>query len=135
MHSGLLQEKRKEVMLNFKNNKLQAIVATDIVSRGIDIDDVELVVNYDVPKQAEDYVHRIGRTARAGAKGRAITFVSPKDRFHFDKINYFSSHLDECEKIEKLWKIQGFYGGRKTKKYPQNFDAENHIKTVDIVDN
>ncbi len=89
MHSGLLQEKRKEVMLNFKNNKLQAIVATDIVSRGIDIDDVELVINYDVPKQAEDYVHRIGRTARAGAKGRAITFVSPKDRFHFDKIEKF----------------------------------------------
>ncbi|MBO7723887.1 MAG: DEAD/DEAH box helicase [Paludibacteraceae bacterium] len=89
MHSGLLQEKRKEVMLNFKNNKLQAIVATDIVSRGIDIDDVELVVNYDVPKQPEDYVHRIGRTARAGAKGRAITFVSPKDRHFFDRIEKF----------------------------------------------
>lgn len=89
MHSGLLQEKRKEVMLNFKNNKLQAIVATDIVSRGIDIDDVELVVNYDVPKQPEDYVHRIGRTARAGAKGRAVTFVSTKDRLFFDRIEKF----------------------------------------------
>ena len=76
-------------MLDFKNNKLQALVATNIVSRGIDIDDVAMVINYDVPKQCEDYVHRIGRTARAGAEGVGITFVTPKERGLFDRIESF----------------------------------------------
>ncbi len=89
MHSGLEQKQRTQVMLDFKNNKLQALVATDIVSRGIDIDDVAMVINYDVPKQCEDYVHRIGRTARAGAEGLGITFVCPKDRHLFDRIEKF----------------------------------------------
>ena len=61
-------------------------MATDVVSRGIDIDDIEFVVNYDVPAQPEDYVHRIGRTARAGARGEGITFVTPKDKPRLDKI-------------------------------------------------
>ena len=65
------------------------MVATDVVSRGIDIDDIELVINFDAPTQAEDYVHRIGRTARAGAKGTGLTFVTPRDRMRFDKIEKF----------------------------------------------
>ena len=65
------------------------MVATNIVSRGIDIDDVAMVINYDVPKQSEDYVHRIGRTARAGAEGLGITFVTLKDRILFDRIETF----------------------------------------------
>ena len=65
MHSDLDQDKRDDVMLDFKAGKIQVIVATDILARGIDIDDIEMVVNYDVPREAEDYVHRIGRTARA----------------------------------------------------------------------
>ena len=89
MHSDLAQTERSQVMLDFKNNKIQILVATDVVARGIDIDDIELVVNFDVPLQAEDYVHRIGRTARAGAKGVGFTFVTPKDRFRFDKIEHF----------------------------------------------
>ena len=89
MHSGLEQKQRTQVMLDFKNNKLQALVATNIVSRGIDIDDVAMVINYDVPKQCEDYVHRIGRTARAGAEGVGITFVTPKERGLFDRIESF----------------------------------------------
>ena len=89
MHSDLDQSERSQVMLDFKNNKINILVATDVVSRGIDIDDIELVINYDVPHQAEDYVHRIGRTARAGAKGEAITLVTPQDRFRLDKIERF----------------------------------------------
>lgn len=89
MHSGLTQEERNQVMLDFKNNKIQALVATDIVSRGIDIDDIDMVVNYDVPGAAEDYVHRVGRTARAGAEGLAVTLVTPEDRYRFDKIERF----------------------------------------------
>jgi superfamily II DNA/RNA helicase len=86
MHSDLDQLQRDNVMLNFKAGKTNIIVATDILSRGIDIDDIEMVVNFDVPREAEDYVHRIGRTARADRDGRAITFVNPEDMFRLRKI-------------------------------------------------
>lgn len=79
MHSDLDQTKREDIMLKFKAGHINVLVATDIVSRGIDVDDIDLVVNYDVPHEAEDYVHRVGRTARAGRGGAAITFVSEKD--------------------------------------------------------
>lgn len=79
MHSDLDQSKRDDVILDFKAGKIHVIVATDILARGIDIDDIEMVVNYDVPREAEDYVHRIGRTARANRDGRAVTFVSPEE--------------------------------------------------------
>lgn len=79
MHSDLDQNKREDVMLDFKSGKINVVVATDIISRGIDIDDIEMVINYDVPREAEDYVHRIGRTARADRDGSAVTFVSKED--------------------------------------------------------
>lgn len=89
MHSDLDQKQRDDVMLRFKNRQVDVLVATDIVSRGIDIDDIQLVVNFDVPHDAEDYVHRIGRTARAGRDGRAVTFVNEKDRPAFHNIERF----------------------------------------------
>ena len=89
MHSDLEQKERDEVMLDFRNNKVDVLVATDIVSRGIDVDDIPLVINYDVPRDAEDYVHRIGRTARAENKGEAITLVTPEDKHFFNKIERF----------------------------------------------
>jgi superfamily II DNA/RNA helicase len=89
MHSDLDQKERDEVMLDFRNNKVDVLVATDIVSRGIDVDDIPLVINYDVPRDAEDYVHRIGRTARAENEGEAITLVSPEDKNFFNKIERF----------------------------------------------
>ena len=89
MHSDLDQKDREAVMLDFRNGKVQVLVATDIVSRGIDVDDIPLVINYDVPRDAEDYVHRIGRTARAENNGTAITLVSQQDRRFFQKIERF----------------------------------------------
>lgn len=89
MHSDLDQAQRDEVMREFKNGRIDVLVATDIVSRGIDIDDIRLVINYDVPRDCEDYVHRIGRTARAGAEGCAITFVSNEDQARFAAIEEF----------------------------------------------
>ena len=86
MHSDLEQERRDEVMLDFKSGKIQVIVSTDILARGIDVDDIEMVINYDVPREAEDYVHRIGRTARANREGRAITFVTKDEMFRLRKI-------------------------------------------------
>ena len=79
MHSDLEQKQRDEVMLAFKAGRIDILVATDIVARGIDIDDIKLVINYDVPHDAEDYVHRIGRTARAGRDGSAVTLVGERD--------------------------------------------------------
>lgn len=89
MHSDLEQAQRDSVMLDFKNNKLDILVATDIVSRGIDIDQIGLVINYDVPRDPEDYIHRIGRTARANSDGRAITFVAKDDQVRFLRIERF----------------------------------------------
>ena len=89
MHSDLDQHERDEVMYQFKAQQINVLVATDIVARGIDIDDIQLVINFDVPHDAEDYVHRIGRTARANNDGEAITFVSEKDRLKFAAIERF----------------------------------------------
>jgi len=86
IHSDLDQKQREEVLLNFRNKNLQLLVATDIVARGIDIDSIDLVVNYDVPGDAEDYVHRVGRTARAATKGEAITLISKEDQRKFSSI-------------------------------------------------
>lgn len=86
IHSDLEQSEREEVLRNFKNKKTDIIVATDIISRGIDIDSISLVINYDVPQDAEDYIHRVGRTARAASEGEAVTLVNQKDQNRFAKI-------------------------------------------------
>lgn len=86
IHSDLVQDDREKVLLSFRNRSTKILVATDILSRGIDIDNIGLVLNYDVPGDAEDYVHRIGRTARAASKGEAITFVNEKDQRRFAQI-------------------------------------------------
>jgi len=89
MHSDLSQAERDDVMYRFKSGQVDVLVATDIVARGIDIDDILMVINYDVPRDAEDYVHRIGRTARAQRDGIAITFVSDQDIRYFADIERF----------------------------------------------
>ncbi len=89
MHSDLDQAQRDEVMFKFKSGQIDVLVATDIVARGIDIDDIAMVINYDVPHDAEDYVHRIGRTARADRDGIAYTFVNEDDMFAFHQIEKF----------------------------------------------
>lgn len=89
MHSDLEQNERDQVMLDFKNGKVGVLVATDVVSRGIDVTDVPLVINYDVPRAPEDYVHRIGRTARAENSGEAMTLVSPDDMHYWKRIERF----------------------------------------------
>lgn len=86
IHSDLEQKEREEVMNKFKSRKLTVLVATDILSRGIDIEDIDIVINYDVPNDGEDYVHRIGRTARAASKGAAFTFINEKEQGKFQVI-------------------------------------------------
>lgn len=86
IHSDLDQTVREDVLRKFKNRKLNVLVATDILSRGIDIEDIDLVINYDVPNDGEDYIHRIGRTARAASKGVAFTFINEKEQRQFYEI-------------------------------------------------
>lgn len=97
MHSDLSQNERDDVMYLFKSRQIDVLVATDIVARGIDIDDISIVINYDVPHDAEDYVHRIGRTARADHEGMAITLVRGKEISNFMQIEKFLGY--EVEKM------------------------------------
>src|SRR5204862_488170 len=80
LHGDLDQNKREWVMDRFRKNIIHLLVATDVAARGLDIDDVSHVFNYDIPEDTEDYIHRIGRTGRAGKKGNAITFIHSRER-------------------------------------------------------
>ena len=103
MHSDLEQSVREEVMLSFKSGQKNVLVATDIVARGIDIEDITIVINYDVPHDPEDYVHRIGRTARAGEKGSGITFVEEEEQWRFAQIEEFlEKEIDKMPLPEAL---------------------------------
>ena len=117
MHSDLTQAERDEVMYKFKAGHIDVLVATDIVARGIDIDDIRMVINYDVPHDAEDYVHRIGRTARADRDGVAITFINEKDVSRFMAIEHFlQKDVDKNPLPEGLGEGPEYIGrsGRKT---------------------
>jgi ATP-dependent RNA helicase RhlE len=87
-HSDLEQAEREQIMNQFKNRQLKILIGTDILSRGIDVDGIGLVINYDVPHDAEDYIHRIGRTARAEKTGVAVTFINEKDQRKFSRIEH-----------------------------------------------
>lgn len=106
MHSDLDQKQRDDVILDFKAGKVNVIIATDIISRGIDIDNIETVINYDVPREAEEYIHRIGRTARVEREGTGITFINEKEIAKFKSIE----KLLEKE-VDKLSLPDGFKAG------------------------
>jgi len=108
IHSDLNQQEREQVLLDFKNKKVKIIVATDILARGIDIKGINLVINYEVPGDAEDYVHRIGRTARGDNTGVAITLINSEECYNFKKIE----ELIEKE-VTKLPLPEGFEAGPK----------------------
>ncbi|MBL7924818.1 MAG: DEAD/DEAH box helicase, partial [Bacteroidia bacterium] len=91
-HSDLEQKDREELMRDFKSRKVKILVGTDVLSRGIDVEGISLVLNYDVPHDPEDYIHRIGRTARAEESGVAITLVSPQDLQRFRRIEKLIGH-------------------------------------------
>lgn len=130
MHSDLTQAERDDVMFRFKAQQLDVLIATDIVSRGIDIDDIQLVINFDVPNEAEDYVHRIGRTARAGAKGKAITLVGEKDQPLFRQIENFLEKEIEKNTIPTELGEQPEYTGvaRKQYKHKKGNNKNQHNK-------
>ena len=136
--SNLDQTQREEVLSSFRSKNTRILVATDVLSRGIDIKDINLVVNYDVPHDAEDYVHRIGRTARANTKGEAITLVNPKDMQRMHRIEKLIERELEKENCpEELgespsWNAKSSSGNRKKpfkRKSPSSSDKSNIRKT------
>jgi len=102
MHSDRPQKARERALEKFREGKVQVLVATDVMSRGIDVSGIDAVVNYDVPMDPEDYVHRIGRTGRAGATGHAYTFVAPDEITPLREIEYFT------KKLVPVWDLPGF---------------------------
>lgn len=126
IHSGLEQSKREVVLQEFVNKKINILVATDVMSRGIDIKGIDLVVNYNVPQDPEDYVHRIGRTGRAEAQGIAFTFVNEEDMANFGNIERLierdirklnlPDHLGEGPEYNPDKRVKAFRGGRKGKR-------------------
>ena len=131
MHSDLDQSERDNVMYLFRSGKIDILVATDIVARGIDIDDIQLVINYDIPHDKEDYVHRIGRTARAGKNGRSITLVSEKDQQYFARIERFlEKDVEKLPVPESLGETPIYNKERKTtKKFHSKKKGNNREKT------
>jgi superfamily II DNA/RNA helicase len=129
--SAFDQNKREEVIMNFRSKKIRVLVATDVLSRGIDIKDIDLVINYDVPNDPEDYVHRVGRTARAKATGVALTFVNEDDMYKFGRIESFIE--SEVMKIPlppalgdgPKWNPANIFEGNKKYKGGNNFKRKN----------
>ncbi|MFU1795867.1 DEAD/DEAH box helicase [Paenibacillus azoreducens] len=101
LHGDLSQAKREQVMKRFREAKLQLLVATDVAARGLDVEGVTHVFNYDIPHEVDSYIHRIGRTGRAGGKGMAITLVSPRDKGELQRIEQGINHTIERRRYEK----------------------------------
>jgi superfamily II DNA/RNA helicase len=102
IHSDLEQARRDEALLAFRNGKINILVATDIVSRGIDIENIDMVINFDVPSDVEDYIHRIGRSARAQKTGKGITFISNEEQNKFFRIEKFLGKEIEKQKVPEV---------------------------------
>ncbi len=98
IHADRTQPQREQALRDFKTGRTRVLVATDIAARGIDVDSISHVINYDVPAQPEDYVHRIGRTGRAGKPGRAITLVAPDDELNMRGIERLTG-----QSVERIW--------------------------------
>jgi superfamily II DNA/RNA helicase len=116
-HSDLAQSEREEIMRAFKNNRLQVLIGTDILSRGIDVEGISLVINYDVPGDAEDYIHRIGRTARAETTGTAITFINERDQPKFFRIeSLIGKEIDKIPLAAEFGEVPAYQPELKSEK-------------------
>ena len=133
IHSDLDQEEREKVLRDFKNKKVKILVATDILSRGIDIKGIEIVINYEVPNDAEDYVHRIGRTARADRKGEAITFINGEQCLKFKQIEDLIERTLEKTPLPEGFESAPIYNTNKkntnrNKFKKRHFKCKKHFK-------
>jgi superfamily II DNA/RNA helicase len=128
IHSDLDQKAREAIMLDFRNRKLNILVATDLLSRGIDVDNIELIVNYDVPHEGEDYIHRIGRTARAESDGIAITLISQEEQYKFARIEKMLEKVVTKSSLPQEFGDTPEYDPSKTRGRSSNFRGGGQSK-------
>jgi len=107
LHGDMTQAMRERVMGRFRKRKVEFLVATDVAARGLDVDDIEIVFNYDLPHDGEDYVHRIGRTGRAGKGGKAVTFVAGREIYRLENIQRFTKSRIRRERIPSAEEVEG----------------------------
>ncbi|MBS1489654.1 MAG: DEAD/DEAH box helicase [Bacteroidetes bacterium] len=124
IHSDLEQNEREEILREFKNKQLSLLIGTDVLSRGIDVEGIELVLNYDVPPDPEDYIHRIGRTARAASTGHAITFINQLDQRRFGQIERLIG-----KEITKAPLPEGFHSSFDYNPEQKQFHPKRHLQS------
>src|SRR5439155_25361834 len=107
LHGDIAQAARERVMAKFRKRAFEFLVATDVAARGLDVDDIEVVFNYDLPHDGEDYVHRIGRTGRAGKGGKAVTFVAGREIYRLENIQRFTKSRIRRERIPSAEEVEG----------------------------
>lgn len=134
LHGDLTQRQRDRVMNKFRKGQIDVLVATDVAARGIDVEDIEIVFNYDVPNDDEYYVHRIGRTGRAGKKGKAFTFVSGKEIYQLRDIQRYTKTKIEQQEIPSLHRVQEIKTDQFIKKIKNVMNTEDLEKQILIVE-
>ncbi len=134
LHGGIPQGQRTRVMDKFKKAEFEFLVATDVAARGIDVDDLELVVNYDLPYDAEDYVHRIGRTGRAGKRGMAVTFVSGRDIYKLQYIERYTKSKIRRGTIPTIGEVEEKRTDVLLDRVRGAIEAREYLAHVELVD-
>ncbi|MDR7855362.1 DEAD/DEAH box helicase [Tissierella sp.] len=134
LHGDLKQSQRDNVMGKFRKGTIDVLVATDVAARGIDVDDIDLVINYDMPQDEEYYVHRIGRTARAGREGKAFSFVSGRDIYKLRDIQRFTKTKIARKDLPTLKDIEANYTSSMLGKIKQEIDNEDLTKYEKIIE-
>ncbi len=134
LHGDMKQIFRDRVMGQFRSGRLEILVATDVAARGLDVNDIEVVVNYDVPRDEEYYVHRIGRTARAGKSGRAFTFVAGREMSKLAEIQKFARTRIRRQRLPSLDDVEGIRNGAVLEKIRQVMETDGQEKYVAMVE-
>lgn len=134
LHGDLKQSQRDTVMGKFRKGTIEVLIATDVAARGLDVDDIDLVINYDMPQDEEYYVHRIGRTARAGREGRAFSFVAGRDIYKLKDIQKYTKTKIERRDLPTLKDIEARYTTNMLEKIKEEIDKGELSKFEKIVD-
>ena len=134
LHGDLKQSQRDAVMNKFRNGTIEILVATDVAARGLDVDDIDLVINYDMPQDDEYYVHRIGRTARAGREGRAFSFVAGRDIFKLKDIQKYTKTKIERRDLPTLKDIEDKQSLILTNKIKEEIEKGQLSKHINMID-
>ena len=134
LHGGISQVMRERVMAKFRKRDVEFLVATDVAARGLDVDDIEVVFNYDLPQDAEDYVHRIGRTGRAGRSGRAITFVAGREIYKMQQIMQFTKARVRREKVPSAEQVEAKRTNQFVETLRETLEKGEYQRHDDLID-